>query len=199
MNISEHFAATILNKTLSIYNNASLKIYSGTPGTLPTSVETAPTGSVLVAWTFAETAFPLLSFPPIISGGSVAATSNNFIVPTQNPTTGTAGYARAFVWQWIPGAAIAPNSYAFNAGNLYYTSSGGTTGTTAPTVSTGSISDGTVTWTFVQTANNSTSGHAISDHSVNTAAADIIVGSTAFTTGISLTLTNLTITKALNA
>lgn len=50
---------------------------------------------------------------------------------------------------WVTATAFAASSYCWNDGNIYQTASGGTTGATAPTHTTGSASDGTVTWTFV--------------------------------------------------
>jgi hypothetical protein len=165
------------------------------------SLETATTGTPLATWTFAQVAFPELTYPVSVSSETVgevttnfvSVISHNFLAPTQNPTTGVAGYARVWVWQWVTGKAIAAGSYCFNAGNLYYTAAGGTTGAAAPTVTSGSVSDGTVTWTFVQTANNGASGHAISDHTVNTSEADIVVGTTQFENGAGVTITTHTL------
>lgn len=57
--------------------------------------------------------------------------------------------------------------YVYNAGNIYSSTVGGTSGTTAPTCTTGTCSDGGITWTFVATtpqgtreaANNSAYNH----------------------------------------
>lgn len=49
---------------------------------------------------------------------------------------------------WVTATAFAANSYCFNNGNYYTTTAGGTTGATAPTHTTGSASDGGVTWTY---------------------------------------------------
>lgn len=193
MNISGQLAGIILNNALSIYNNATLTIYSGSPGVLPATVGTAVSGTPLASWKFPQTAFPQVPYPVTVASNKVSVISNTFPSSTQNPTTGGAGYARATVWQWVSGVTLSPNSYAFNGGNLYHTVAGGTTGGTAPTVTSGSVSDGAVLWAFVQTANNGVSGHAISDHSVNTSGADIVVGTTTFTNGTTVTLNNIVI------
>lgn len=193
MNICGQFAGALLNTSLSLYNRATLTFYSGTPGTPPATVETAPTGSALASWEFPETAFLPLTFPVTIVGGKVVALSNNFTTPGQNPTTGTVAYARAFVWIWAQGVAVAPGSYAVSGGNLYVTAAGGTTGTLGLSGTTGTISDGTVSWIFVQAANAGMGGHAISDHSVNTSGADILVGVTNLVAGVTVTLTNIAI------
>lgn len=182
MNISGQLAGTILNNALSIYNNATLTIYSASGG-----------GTPLASWVFPETAFPQLSFPVTVTSNKVSVTSNTFPAPIQNPATGTASYARAFVWAWATGVTLAPNSYAFHGGNLYHTTSGGVTGTTPPSVTSGSVSDGAVTWTFVQAANYGVNGHAISNHTVNTTGADILVGTVSFQNGTTVTLNNITI------
>ena len=50
--------------------------------------------------------------------------------------------------QWESGQSYAANTYTFNDGNYYFTSTGGTTGVTAPTHTSGSASDGGVTWAY---------------------------------------------------
>jgi hypothetical protein len=49
---------------------------------------------------------------------------------------------------WATGVVYAANSYTFYNGNYYQTTAGGTTGATAPTHTSGSVSDGGVTWTY---------------------------------------------------
>lgn len=49
---------------------------------------------------------------------------------------------------WVTATAFAAGSYCFNNGKYYVTTAGGTTGATAPTHSSGSVSDGGVTWTY---------------------------------------------------
>ena len=49
---------------------------------------------------------------------------------------------------WTASTAFAANSYCFYNGNYYQTTAGGTTGGTPPTHTSGSISDGGVTWTY---------------------------------------------------
>lgn len=54
--------------------------------------------------------------------------------------------------QWVTSTSFAAASYCSNVGNVYYTTAGGTTGATPPTHSTGSASDGTVTWVYQSSA-----------------------------------------------
>lgn len=49
---------------------------------------------------------------------------------------------------WVTSTAFAAGTYCFYNGNYYTTTAGGTTGATAPTHTTGSASDGAVTWTY---------------------------------------------------
>ena len=55
-------------------------------------------------------------------------------------------YARPATW--VTGTLYAANAYTFYNGNYYQTSAGGTSGATPPTHTSGSVSDGGVTWTY---------------------------------------------------
>lgn len=55
---------------------------------------------------------------------------------------------------WTTATAFAANSYCFYNGNYYQTTAGGTTGATPPTHTSGSVSDGGVTWTYYNGAYN---------------------------------------------
>lgn len=50
---------------------------------------------------------------------------------------------------WAASTAFVANSYCWYNGNIYQTTGGGTTGATAPTHTTGSGSDGGVTWIYI--------------------------------------------------
>jgi hypothetical protein len=50
---------------------------------------------------------------------------------------------------WVALSFFNPNETVVNAGNMYQTIAGGTAGTTAPTHTSGSGSDGSVTWAYV--------------------------------------------------
>lgn len=56
---------------------------------------------------------------------------------------------------WVTNTLFAANSYCFYNGNYYFTTAGGTTGATPPTHTTGSASDGGVTWDYYNGAYNS--------------------------------------------
>lgn len=55
---------------------------------------------------------------------------------------------------WASGVIYAANSYTFYNGNYYFTTAGGTTGVTPPTHTSGSVSDGGVTWDYYNGAYN---------------------------------------------
>lgn len=55
---------------------------------------------------------------------------------------------------WTTATLFAAGSYCFYNGNYYTTTAGGTTGVTAPTHTSGSASDGGVTWTYYSGAYN---------------------------------------------
>lgn len=50
---------------------------------------------------------------------------------------------------WSAATAVAAFSYSIQGLNIYQTTAGGTTGPTAPTHTTGTVSDGSVDWTYV--------------------------------------------------
>lgn len=51
---------------------------------------------------------------------------------------------------WATGVEISARDFVHNAGNIYYAETSGTTGATAPTHTSGSVSDGGVTWLHFQ-------------------------------------------------
>lgn len=84
-----------------------------------------------------------------------------FIDPT--PSSADNGLTMAFEYlsdrpvrpkTWVASTAFAAASYCFYDGRYYYTGAGGTTSTTAPTHTTGTATDGTVTWAYYSGAYN---------------------------------------------
>lgn len=49
---------------------------------------------------------------------------------------------------WVTSTVFAATSYCNASGNIYYTTAGGTTGATIPSHTSGSVSDGGVTWAY---------------------------------------------------
>lgn len=84
------------------------------------------------------------------------AADNQFLVDPI-PDSSHAGQELSFVYRsdswlrpktWASSTSFTAGSYCFYNGNVYSTTSGGTTGATAPTHTTGSVSDGGVTWDY---------------------------------------------------
>jgi len=67
--------------------------------------------------------------------------------PTQYNGVRIAGLGNAV---WAGTTAFAAGAYCYYGLNIYYTSAGGTTGGTPPTHTSGSASDGAVTWTYIR-------------------------------------------------
>lgn len=83
------------------------------------------------------------------------------IAPT--PTSATNGQTIIFEYiadrpirplQWSSGLIVTSGSYIYNNGNYYTAAGAGTTGSTAPTHTSGSVSDGGVTWAYYNGAYN---------------------------------------------
>ena len=84
------------------------------------------------------------------------AMTNSFLIfPT--PTSADTGSIMVFEYQstnwiapktWVTATSFAALSYCFYDGNIYQTTSGGTSGATPPTHTSGSASDGGITWTY---------------------------------------------------
>jgi hypothetical protein len=83
--------------------------------------------------------------------------SNDQLLISPTPTASNAGNIIVFEYiadrsvrpaTWAAGTSYAANAYTFYNGNYYTTTSGGTSGGTPPTHTSGSASDGGVTWTY---------------------------------------------------
>lgn len=53
---------------------------------------------------------------------------------------------------WATSTSVSAGSYRYHLGNLYYTVAGGTTGATAPTHTSGTVSDGAVSWLYIDSS-----------------------------------------------
>jgi hypothetical protein len=81
-----------------------------------------------------------------------------YLTPT--PTAGDAGQIVSFEYQtaqwflprvWAASQSVVSGNYGSYNGNVYTAGSTGTTGATPPTHTTGAVSDGSITWTYVST------------------------------------------------
>jgi hypothetical protein len=87
----------------------------------------------------------------------VRGLSNNELLISPTPTASQNGNIIIFEYIadrcvrpaiWVTNTVYAAGAYTFYNGNYYQTAAGGTSGATAPTHTTGSVSDGGVTWTY---------------------------------------------------
>ena len=83
--------------------------------------------------------------------------SNNELLISPTPTASQNGNVIIFEYiadrcvrpaTWTTGTVYSANAYTFYNGNYYQTTAGGTSGATPPTHTSGSVSDGGVTWTY---------------------------------------------------
>jgi hypothetical protein len=95
--------------------------------------------------------------PTIYQRFQIRGLGNNELFISPTPGANTAGQVLIFEYiadrsvvprTWAASTVFAANSYCIFNGNYYTTTVGGTTGATAPTHISGSVSDGGVTWTY---------------------------------------------------
>jgi hypothetical protein len=95
--------------------------------------------------------------PTINQRFQIRGLTNSELLITPTPTAANAGEVLIFEYIadrsitpkiWTTSTAFAANAYCFYNGNYYQTTAGGTTGATAPTHTTGTVSDGGVLWTY---------------------------------------------------
>lgn len=88
---------------------------------------------------------------------TIRGVTDSQILISPTPDASTASQVIAYQYQsarpvrpqtWVTGTTFAAGSYCFYNGNYYSTTAGGVAGATAPTHTTGSASDGTVTWAY---------------------------------------------------
>jgi hypothetical protein len=93
--------------------------------------------------------------PTIYQRFQIRGLSNNELFISPTPETS----GQILIFEYIADRSVVPktwttitlfgaNSYCIYNGNYYVTTAGGTTGATAPTHTSGSVSDGGVTWTY---------------------------------------------------
>lgn len=82
---------------------------------------------------------------------------------------------------WATSTAYSANSFVISSNNIYKTVSGGTSGATAPTCTSGTCSDGSVTWTYLSTAywpTKEPAGNILIGNVVYKAASSVIIDET---------------------
>lgn len=88
---------------------------------------------------------------------TIRGISNNQLMVYPTPDSGTAGQVIIFEYAssryvrpqtWVTGLSVAVGDYCFYNGNYYTATTAGTTGATAPTHTSSTASDGSVTWSY---------------------------------------------------
>jgi hypothetical protein len=196
MNLSEVGGIIAVQAYTNAFDNATLNFYgqSGSAPSLPSTPESAATGTITATFTFTGTAFAA----PTISDDFAVAVAN-FTTATVTPSASLdVGYARVT----LESAATWATSTAYSAGAVVKDTTGGNTyvclvgGTSAssgsgPNTATGTgILDGTVVWMFIGVTADIVS---LGDFTVGTSGTDIIVGNTLFQTGVQVDLSSFKI------
>jgi hypothetical protein len=183
VNVAQSSASTALSALDALYSSATLTLYQGA---IPTSPETAiVTQTALAKFTFASPAFaaPVFTSLQEVATASFASAS---VLPSAN---GTACFARAVASTygtvladytvgaaWQAGAAVIAGQYVISNGNTYVCQTAGTTAASGGPSGTGTnIADGTTLWNFN-----------------NAGSTDIVISTTALSTGVPLSVTSLT-------
>lgn len=189
MNFSQNSAYWGLNNILPLFNNANLVFY-GNPQPATPETALAGTNTALATFVFTAQAFGSPSF----SSPNAAATAS-FVSSSVTPgANGTVTFARATLkaTTWTPSATYATLfTIVYNSANFYVltkagtaAASGGPSSTTFSTVST----DNSCQWTYY--AATATQNNVLADFSTGTGGTDIVIGSTAITTTVQVTMTS---------
>lgn len=150
-------------------------------GTIPANCAAADAGTVVAT----------LPLPP--DWQAAAASGAKALLGTWQDTaadaSGRARYGRikqgaTAHWQflisdpWGTGRTFAIGDHVHNGGNVYRATSAGTSGASAPVHTAGTVSDGTVSWAFVQTGTDVTLDNAtlVAGQQVNITAFNLTVG-----------------------
>lgn len=132
---------------------------SGTLNVLGTVSETldnvasTASGLLTISGSLSETLDPITSTVTgtvgVAPSGTLSETLDN-IGLASNAIVGTSTLLNnpLAAQQWITAESVTAGDERFNAGRVYTADNTGTTGTTAPVHASGSVSDGTVSWTF---------------------------------------------------
>ena len=103
------------------------------------------------------TTAPAITFsnPPLVTGNVTATGSTTItsgVVTGISLSNGGSGYTSVptiiIGVQWTTGIVYSSGDQVFNANKVYTATNAGTSGATAPTHTTGSVSDGAVTWAY---------------------------------------------------
>jgi hypothetical protein len=190
MNFAQNSAVWGLNNILPLFNGATLTFYSGG---VPASPETGvTTDTALCVFTFAATAFAA----PAFSSNTESATAT-FTTSSVTPTaSGTVTFARAgmVTHPWTASATYAQlYTVVVNSANYYILTKAGTaaaSGGPSGTAFLAPVADNSAQWTFYSPTTGVS--NVLADFIVGTATSgnDIVIGSTAITTSVNVSITS---------
>lgn len=176
-----------MQNILPLYNNGKLVFYNNPQPATPETV-LAGTNTALCTFVFNASAFGTLSFstPNELATASFAASS---VTPGAN---GTATFARATLASsaWTASATYSTLfTVVSNSSNFYIlTKTGTAAGSGGPSGTTNAVVDNTAQWAYY----SPTSGqnNVLGDFSIGTSGTDIVIGNTAVTTSVNVTITS---------
>lgn len=187
MNFCSNSATWAMSNILPLYNNAKLIFYNNPqPSTPETAL--AGTNTALCTFVFNASAFGTISFstPNDLATASFVASS---VTPGAN---GTASFARASLTStaWTASATYSTLfTVVTNSTNFYILTKIGTAaGSGGPSGTTNAVTDNTAQWAYY----SATSGqnNVLADFSIGTSGTDIVIGNTAVTTTVNVTITS---------
>lgn len=185
MNTAQATAAYALQAFTSLFNAATLTIYSGTQ---PASPETALSGNTaLCAFTLATPPFGSASFSSGFESQTASFVSSS-VTPSNN---GTATFARVVInsTAWAINHAYSLGAIVNNGGNVYICVGAGTSaGSGGPTTTAQGIQDNTAVWNYV--CSNTSPNNTLCDLTVGTSGTDVIIGSTSISTSVNVSITS---------
>lgn len=187
MNFAVNSSTWALGNLLPLFNSASLVLYNNPqPSTPETAL--AATNTALCTFVFSSTAFGA----PAFSSPNNAATAS-FVSSSVTPgASGLVTFARATLKStaWAANATYAALfSVVTNSSNFYILTRAGTAAASGgPSGTTNAVADNSCQWAYY----SATSGqnNILGDFSVGTAGTDMVVGNTAVTTTVNITLTS---------
>lgn len=176
-----------MQNILPLYNNARLVFYNNPQPATPETV-LAGTNTALCTFVFSAGAFGTLSFstPNELATASFVSSS---VTPGAN---GTATFARATLAStaWAANATYGTLfTVVTNSTNFYILTRTGTAAASGgPSGTSNAVADNSAQWAYY----SATSGqnNVLGDFSIGTAGTDIVIGNTAVTTTVNVTITS---------
>ena len=187
MNFCSNSATWALSNVLPLYNNARLVFYNNPQPTTPETV-LAGTNTALCTFVFNPSAFGAVSF----STPNDSATAS-FVASSVTPgANGTATFARATLAStaWAANATYGTLfTVVTNSSNFYILTKTGTAAASGgPSGTSSAVTDNSCQWAYYSASSGQ--NNVLADFSVGTSGTDIVIGNTAVTTTVNVTVTS---------